>query len=215
MTPSLARMVLSKKGALSFPLKWYSIPQCWRYERMTRGRRRYELLVIHIFDSLYVWVFGMDVEILNDYYLSTSLDEILYNKKTHYNKVIPYTTHREHYQWNMDIWGVEGVEAEAELLSAIVTSFQDMGITSKDVGIKINSRKILTQLMSSLGVSEDKFAATCVLIDKLEKVPIEAIQGDLEVLGLSKEVVLELVASLQVLFQIVVQCKMDVFTVFR
>lgn len=28
---------------------------------------------------------------------------------------------REHYQWNMDIWGVDGVEAEAELLSAVVT----------------------------------------------------------------------------------------------
>jgi len=40
MTPSLARMVLSRKGALPLPLKWFSIPQCWRYERMTRGRRR-------------------------------------------------------------------------------------------------------------------------------------------------------------------------------
>ena len=40
MTPSLARMVMSKKGALSFPIKWYAIPQCWRYERMTLGRRR-------------------------------------------------------------------------------------------------------------------------------------------------------------------------------
>lgn len=40
MTPSLARMVLAKKGSLSFPLKWFAIPQCWRYERMTRGRRR-------------------------------------------------------------------------------------------------------------------------------------------------------------------------------
>jgi len=83
MTPSLARMVLSRKGALTFPLKWFSFPQCWRYERMSRGRRR------------------------------------------------------EHYQWNMDIWGVQGVEAEAELLSAIVTSLQDMGIGSADVGIKV------------------------------------------------------------------------------
>jgi histidyl-tRNA synthetase len=41
MTPSLARMVLAKKNSLSFPLKWFSIPQCWRYERMTRGRRRF------------------------------------------------------------------------------------------------------------------------------------------------------------------------------
>ena len=40
MTPSLARMVMAKRGSLTFPLKWYAIPQCWRYERMTRGRRR-------------------------------------------------------------------------------------------------------------------------------------------------------------------------------
>ena len=40
MTPSLARMVMAKKGGLPLPLKWFSIPQCWRYERMTRGRRR-------------------------------------------------------------------------------------------------------------------------------------------------------------------------------
>ena len=106
---------------------------------------------------------------------------------------------REHYQWNMDIWGVQGVEAEAELLSAIVTSFKDMGIGPEDVGIKINSRKILTGLMGSLGVPEDKFAPTCVLIDKLEKIPLDAIQGDLKELGLTREVVEELVSSLQVL----------------
>jgi hypothetical protein len=40
MTPSLARMVMAKSGGLPMPLKWFSIPQCWRYERMTRGRRR-------------------------------------------------------------------------------------------------------------------------------------------------------------------------------
>jgi histidyl-tRNA synthetase len=40
MTPSLARMVLKKKNGLIPPLKWYSIAQCWRYERMSRGRRR-------------------------------------------------------------------------------------------------------------------------------------------------------------------------------
>lgn len=34
----------------------------------------------------------------------------------------------------MDIWGVSGVEAEAELLAAITTFFKRVGITSKDVG---------------------------------------------------------------------------------
>ena len=104
---------------------------------------------------------------------------------------------REHYQWNMDIWGVSGVEAEAELLSAIVTSMKEMGITSGDVGIKINSRKILTGLMTQLGIPEEKWAPTCVLIDKLEKVPLDSIMDELNTLGLSRASVEDLVKSLQ------------------
>lgn len=144
MTPSLARMVLARGSSLNLPLKWFSIPQCWRYERMTRGRRR------------------------------------------------------EHYQWNMDIWGIDGVEAEVELLSAIVSLFKDVGITHTDVGIKINSRKILTELMSSYGIPEEKWAPTCVLIDKLEKVSIDDIQNDLEVLGLDRKVVEKLLETLKI-----------------
>ena len=135
MTPSLARMVMAKKGGLPLPLKWFSLPQCWRYERMTRGRRR------------------------------------------------------EHFQWNMDIWGVEGVEAEAELLSAMVTFFEKVGLTSEDVGIKVNSRLVIGEVLTELGIPEEKFAATCVLVDKLEKVPLDAIQGELEELGLDRSVV--------------------------
>jgi len=144
MTPSLARMVLAKGNSLNLPLKWFSIPQCWRYERMTRGRRR------------------------------------------------------EHYQWNMDIWGVGGVEAEIELLSAIVSLFKDVGITHTDVGIKINSRKILTELMSKSGIPEEKWAPTCVLIDKLEKVSIDDIQSDLEQLGLDRKIIENLLETLKI-----------------
>ena len=135
MTPSLARMVMAKKGGLPLPLKWYSIPQCWRYERMTRGRRR------------------------------------------------------EHYQWNMDVWGVGGIEAEAELLSAMVSFFGNVGLTSEDVGIRVNSRGVIAEVLSGLGVPESKFAATCVLVDKLEKVPLDSIRGDLEILGLEASTV--------------------------
>jgi len=142
MTPSLARMVMAKKGGLGLPFKWFSIPQCWRYERMTRGRRR------------------------------------------------------EHYQWNMDIWGVEGVETEAELLAAMVDFFERVGLSAEDVGIKVNSRMVIGEVLSELGIPEDKFAATCVLVDKLEKVPIDAIQGDLEELGLDRSVVEKLLQVL-------------------
>ena len=36
----LARMVAAKQGSLTFPLKWFTIAQCFRYERTTRGRKR-------------------------------------------------------------------------------------------------------------------------------------------------------------------------------
>jgi histidyl-tRNA synthetase len=116
MTPSLARMIAAKKGSLRFPLKWFSVPQCWRYEKTTRGRRR------------------------------------------------------EHYQWNMDIIGIDNIEVEAELLSAIVSSFQKMGLQSKDVGIKINSRKLLNDLMKKVGIPSEQWIPAAVLIDKLDKI---------------------------------------------
>jgi len=144
MTPSLARMVMAKKGGLPLPLKWFSIPQCWRYERMTRGRRR------------------------------------------------------EHFQWNMDIWGVSGEEADAELLSAMVFFFKQVGLTSEDVGIKVNSRLVIGEVLTELGIPPEKFAATCVLVDKLEKVPLDAIQGDLEELGLDRSVIEKLTSVLTV-----------------
>jgi histidyl-tRNA synthetase len=40
MTPTLARMIAARQGALKFPLKWFTLAQCFRYERMTRGRKR-------------------------------------------------------------------------------------------------------------------------------------------------------------------------------
>ena len=39
-TPSLARMVLQKGKGLPQPVKWFTLAQCWRFERSTRGRRR-------------------------------------------------------------------------------------------------------------------------------------------------------------------------------
>ncbi|NLB69720.1 MAG: histidine--tRNA ligase [Lentisphaerae bacterium] len=40
MPPTLARMIVARQGALQFPVKWFTIAQCFRYERMTRGRKR-------------------------------------------------------------------------------------------------------------------------------------------------------------------------------
>lgn len=40
MTPTVARMVAGKRRELSFPVRWYSIPNLYRYERPQRGRLR-------------------------------------------------------------------------------------------------------------------------------------------------------------------------------
>lgn len=133
LTPSLARMVLAKAAALPLPVKWYGIGQCWRYERMTRGRRR------------------------------------------------------EHYQWNMDVVGVAGVAAEAELLAAITAFFTRVGVTAKDVKIKVNNRKVLQALMEHHGVPAAQFAPVCVVLDKLEKLPLDAVREQLAALGVTPD----------------------------
>ncbi len=40
MTPTVARMVAARRRDLTFPLRWYSIPNLFRYERPQRGRLR-------------------------------------------------------------------------------------------------------------------------------------------------------------------------------
>ncbi len=40
MTPTLARMIAARRKSLKFPLRWYSIPNVFRYERPQRGRKR-------------------------------------------------------------------------------------------------------------------------------------------------------------------------------
>lgn len=40
MTPTVARMIAGKRRELQFPVRWYSIPNLFRYERPQRGRLR-------------------------------------------------------------------------------------------------------------------------------------------------------------------------------
>ncbi|MBX4198721.1 ATP phosphoribosyltransferase regulatory subunit [Candidatus Parcubacteria bacterium] len=63
MTPTLARMVAARRRTLKFPLRWYSIPNLFRYEKPQRGRRRehYQLNV----DIMGVPDQSADVEIIS------------------------------------------------------------------------------------------------------------------------------------------------------
>ncbi len=135
MTPSLARMVMARAGGLPLPIKWFSIPQCWRYERTQRGRGR------------------------------------------------------EHYQWNVDIWGTDEISADAELISVLVTFFEGVGLTSNDIVIRISSRKVLEEVLGTLKVEGDRFTKTCIIVDKMDKFPEDVISEQLAQLGHEKAVI--------------------------
>ncbi|MGH0030233.1 MAG: histidine--tRNA ligase [Myxococcota bacterium] len=127
ITPSIARMVMARAGGLRLPLRWYSLPQCWRYERMTRGRRR------------------------------------------------------EHYQWNMDIWGEPDVTAEAELVAAVFALLDRLELEPGDVRVRLNSRALLEETLRAgvLADRPDAFPSLCVVIDKLDKIGADAVVDQL------------------------------------
>lgn len=122
MTPSLARMIASRQNSIAMPAKWYAIAQCFRYERMTKGRKR------------------------------------------------------EHYQWNADILGVDDVSAETEIISLLIFALKKMGFGTEDVVVRINSRKIIEDILRKVGVPSELFSQTMIVIDKKDKIPSEELK---------------------------------------
>ena len=133
MTPTLARMIAARQGRLQFPVKWSAIAQCFRYERMTRGRKR------------------------------------------------------EHYQWNLDIIGEEGVQAEAEVLSTAAAALAAMGLPASAYRIHVNNRALLGELLEKLGIAPEQHAAVFLALDKRGKIPDEEIAAILTEGGLAAD----------------------------
>jgi histidyl-tRNA synthetase len=76
---------------------------------------------------------------------------------------------------NMDIVGVPEVSAEAELLSAIVVFLERVGLSSSDITIKVSSRKVLQAVLERYHVPSESFGAVCIVVDKLDKLPMEKV----------------------------------------
>ena len=93
MTPSVARMVAAKMGELNYPLKWFSIPNMYRYERPQRGRLRE-------FWQLNVDIFGCDtyeadldviqsaIAVLRAYGADETMFRVHINNRRFFNDVI-------------------------------------------------------------------------------------------------------------------------------
>ena len=116
MTPSVSRMVAGRRQELAYPLRWYSIPNLWRYERPQRGRLR------------------------------------------------------EHWQLNVDLFGVEGLEGDMEIIQVADSILTSFGAQRRDYQIRVNSRARMQNLFDELSLSDDERKLVTGLIDKKSKI---------------------------------------------
>lgn len=116
MTPSVSRMVAGRRQELAYPLRWYSIPNLWRYERPQRGRLR------------------------------------------------------EHWQLNVDLFGVEGLEGDMEIIQVADSILTSFGAQRSDYQIRVNSRARMQNLFDELSLSDDERKLVTGLIDKKSKI---------------------------------------------
>ena len=117
MTPTLARMVSAKAESMRKPIRWFSVPQLFRYERQQKGRLR------------------------------------------------------EHFQLNVDIVGEASVAADAELLAVAIDVMRALGLTSQDVRARVSDRRLLTALLSHVGVKKSELPAVFAAVDKAGREP--------------------------------------------
>ena len=116
MTPTVARMVAQRRRELSFPLRWFSLPNLFRYERPQRGRLR------------------------------------------------------EHWQLNCDIFGLNSIDAEVEMIKLASQIMLNFGAKSEDFEIRINSRKLINEALQAAGLDEEKTHKFQKLLDKKNKI---------------------------------------------
>lgn len=116
MTPTVARMVAQKRKELTFPLRWFSIPNLLRYERPQRGRLR------------------------------------------------------EHWQLNVDMFGVDSADADVEIISIAYDIMKAFGAKDDDFEIRLNNRRLINSLLKEyLGLDQDSATKVSKLIDKMHK----------------------------------------------
>lgn len=120
MTPTVSRMVAGKRQELAYPLRWYSIPNLWRYERPQRGRLR------------------------------------------------------EHWQLNVDIFGVDNMQAEAEVIQIADGILKAVGATHSMYTIKVNSRSLMNFIFKEyLQLDGVQTHTISKLMDRMHKMPHE------------------------------------------
>jgi histidyl-tRNA synthetase len=77
---------------------------------------------------------------------------------------------REHWQLNVDLFGIDGPVADAEIIQVADTILKSLGAKPDMYRININSRQSMIAAMSSFGLDEAELKAAYRLVDKMAKI---------------------------------------------
>lgn len=142
MTPTVARMIAAKRRELTLPVRWYSIPNLFRYESPQKGRLR------------------------------------------------------EHWQLNADIFGIDSIAADTEIVEIAHKIMLNFGASEDDFLIRLNSRRIVTRLFNLFDLSDTDTQKISKLIDKKAKISEAEFNSAVEkILGENSEKFIDLINS--------------------
>ncbi len=92
---------------------------------------------------------------------------------------------RQFTQCDIDIIGVKSELAEAELITATSAALLKLGF--EDFIVRINDRRILTEIAEFCEFSEDRFESVFIALDKLDKIGLEGVRRELNAVSYSGE----------------------------
>ncbi|MCD4687156.1 MAG: histidine--tRNA ligase, partial [Anaerolineae bacterium] len=103
--------------------------------------------------------------------------------------------YREFFQCDIDIVGVQGMAADAEVISVITTTLDRLGF--EEFTVHINSRKILTGIGIYAGVPDEQLGDLYRSIDKLDKIGLDGVRKELTAGGIAADVIDRMLELLQ------------------
>ncbi len=76
---------------------------------------------------------------------------------------------REFWQWDVDLIGEESLQADAEVIALGCNLLKKIGLSPKEVTVKINNRRFLQEKLSEIKISPEKIKPLFKVIDRKDK----------------------------------------------
>ena len=92
---------------------------------------------------------------------------------------------RQFIQCDIDVFGNPNINAEMELLKTAIEGYNAVGFNN--LTLRINDKRILTQLVMFAGFNESDVATVCVSLDKLDKIAVSGVVMELIEKGMEAE----------------------------